>query len=317
MSGCAWPGLALKHTLDTTVRFADENPTQIMGSGFRPCTMQSMFYEAIDSVYGAILGLDACRPYGHLGLRLSAPQNGSRTLQVGGLTNLFAVHFLTGTSSSALLAGPLRQGLAGGRALFAVALRVADLLGAVRHLASQGIPAVSLRDGDEDLAWLPLHDQAGTDIVLVQDATPVQERHAAALQHGLLGHAFPLRRLDHLAVVTHDLEARTRFWTNVLSVPVVGEVKTPVLIIRQLRLGDAVLELLGPAGSDSPLWQRPPGLVSMASWEVPDLDQAVAQARAAGFTVSDPAVGVLPGTRTATIPGAELAGVNMQLLEYA
>jgi hypothetical protein len=50
---------------------------------------------------------------------------------------------------------------------------------------------------------------------------------------------------------------------------------------------------------------------------VPDLDAAVRQARAAGFTAPDPAPGVLPGTRVATIRGPELAGVNLQLLQYA
>ena len=39
----------------------------------------------------------------------------------------------------------------------------------------------------------------------------------------------------------------------------------------------------------------------MASWEVRNLDAVVGQARSAGFTVSDAAVGPLPGTRIATI----------------
>jgi len=95
-----------------------------------------------------------------------------------------------------------------------------------------------------------------------------------------------------------------------------GEIVTPTMVVRQLRIGDAVLELLGPASPDSPLWKRPPGLVSMASWEVRNLDAAIGQARTAGFTGTDPAVGPLPGTWIATIQGTELAAVNMQLLEY-
>jgi hypothetical protein len=54
----------------------------------------------------------------------------------------------------------------------------------------------------------------------------------------------------------------------------------------------------------------------MVAWEVDDLDAAVSLARDRGFTPSDPTLGILPGTRTATIPAAELAGVGMQLLEY-
>jgi hypothetical protein len=102
----------------------------------------------------------------------------------------------------------------------------------------------------------------------------------------------------------------------VLGVPVAGEVKTHAMVIRQLRIGDAVIELLGPTSPDSPICKRPPGLVSMASWQVDDLNAAVRQAREAGFTVPDPAEGMLPGTRIATIQGSELAGVNMQLLQY-
>jgi hypothetical protein len=88
------------------------------------------------------------------------------------------------------------------------------------------------------------------------------------------------------------------------------------MVIRQFQIGDAVMELLGPASADSPIHRRPSGLVSMIAWEVDNLTAAVDQARTAGFTVPDPATGVLPGTRTATIPAAELAGVAMQMLEY-
>jgi hypothetical protein len=88
------------------------------------------------------------------------------------------------------------------------------------------------------------------------------------------------------------------------------------MIIRQLKIGDAILELLGPESPESPLASRPPGLASMVAWEVADLDAAVTLARDRGFTPSDPAPGILPRTRVATIPAPELAGVGMQLLEY-
>jgi catechol 2,3-dioxygenase-like lactoylglutathione lyase family enzyme len=162
--------------------------------------------------------------------------------------------------------------------------------------------------GGEDMAWLPLDEKAGTDLVLVGQGE--------AVRFDPPGHSFPLRRLDHLAAITHDLEEKTRFWSEVFGVPVAGEVVTPAMVVRQLRVGDAVLELLGPATEDSPVWKRPPGLVSMVSWEVASLDGAVREARRAGFAVPEPAAGVLPGTRIATIPGTGLAGVNMQLLEY-
>lgn len=134
---------------------------------------------------------------------------------------------------------------------------------------------------------------------------------------GRFAHDFPLKRLDHLAAVAPDLETATRFWSDVLGVPVFGEIATPALIIRQLKIGDAIFELLGPASPDSPMASRPASLASMAAWEVSgSLDDAVALARSRGFTVSDPEAGVIPGTRRASIPANELAGTGMQLLEY-
>ncbi len=255
-----------------------------------------MTLDTIDTLFVAVPDLGACRPYEKLGLRLGSALHESRCLLVGRLT----VRFLAE-------AAPLRQALAVRPGLFAVGMRVADLEAVVRHLASKGIHATRFRDGEADLACLTLNEQAGTDLVLSR------HKPQAAI---VPAHSFPLNRLDHLATVTHDLEAKTRYWADVLGVPVAGEVTTPAMVIRQLRIGDAVLELLGPASPDSPIAKRPPGLVSMASWEVDDLDDAVRQAREAGFTVPDPAEGVLPGTRVATIPGSELAGVNMQLLQY-
>jgi catechol 2,3-dioxygenase-like lactoylglutathione lyase family enzyme len=132
----------------------------------------------------------------------------------------------------------------------------------------------------------------------------------------MLAHSFPLQRLDHLAAFMPDLQETTRVWTEVLGIPGAGEVTTPAMAIHQMRVGDAVLELLGAAAPESPLAGRPPGMVSMAAFDVADLDAAVAQARTAGFSAADPATGVLPGTRTSTIPATELAGLALQLLAY-
>jgi catechol 2,3-dioxygenase-like lactoylglutathione lyase family enzyme len=276
-----------------------------------------MIYDAIDSVYLAVPNLDAaCRPYERLGLRLSPPRHGRRTLHVGGPTNLFLFNFLAEAGPDGPLAEPLRRACSTGQSLFAIGLGVPDLEAPLGPLERKGLAAARLRDGEDDLAWLPLHDRAGTDLILVRHARLLKERHAEAAEAGLLDHSFPLRRLDHVAPVAHDLEATTLFWADVLGVSVAGEVTTPTMVIRQLRFGDAVLELLGPGSPDSPLRQRPPGLVGMASWEVQDLERAVRQAREAGFTASDPTAGPLPGSRIATVPGAELASVNMQLLQY-
>ena len=148
----------------------------------------------------------------------------------------------------------------------------------------------------------------------MQPAMTDDERLAEYL--GGRSHALPLKRLDHLAAVAPDLERSCRFWEEVLGVPTVGEVVSPTTVVRQLRIGDAIFELLGPASPDSPIRQRPPGLSSSCSFEVADLEAAVAHARAAGFDVPDPRIGTLPGTIVSTIPAAEMSGLNVQLLQY-
>jgi catechol 2,3-dioxygenase-like lactoylglutathione lyase family enzyme len=263
-------------------------------------------FEAISSLLLAAPDLATISAaYGRLGLRLPpADAAGHRpSFRVGAADHLVTAELLA-TDAEQPLRDPVPRAAAAGRGLFAVGLRVADLRTALDRLAARGIAAQSAGA----MVWLPLHEQAGADFVLVPSGPP-----SAA---GAPNHAFPLKRLDHLAAVAPDLDAKCRFWEDVLGVPVAGEVRTPAMVIRQLRIGDAIFELLGPASSDSPLHRRPPGLVSMAAWEVEDLAAAVAQARAAGFTVPEPAVGVLPGTRTATIPAPELGGTAMQLLQY-
>jgi catechol 2,3-dioxygenase-like lactoylglutathione lyase family enzyme len=257
-----------------------------------------MRYHGIDSALAACDDPDAASAaYDRLGLTVGSASAAQRSLRVGD----FTLYLLADTGEP--LAEPLAAARAAGRSLFAVALAVPDLAAAVRRLHKHGVRAVT----SPAVAWLPLAEQAGLDLLLVERAEPTPPP----------AHRFPLLRLDHLAAVAYDLDAKAHFWQDVLGVKDAGEVVTPTLRIRQLRLGDAILELLGAASADSPIHHRPAGLVGMASWEVADLDEAVRLARAAGFPAPDPAPGPLPGTRISTIPGTELAGVNMQLLEYA
>jgi catechol 2,3-dioxygenase-like lactoylglutathione lyase family enzyme len=238
----------------------------------------------LDAAFVSVPDLAACAAYERLGLTLSPESGGARSLHVGLGPRRFAVHFLA-ASSWPFLAEPLAKARADGRGLF----------------------AFGVRSPCQEAHWLGVAERAGVDLVMQPDGPMVA---------GAPVHDFPLARADHVAVVAHDLEEKTRFWSAALSVPLAGEVRTPRLIIRQLRLGDVTLELLAAASPDSPIASRPAGPSSLISWEVPDVDAAVAQARRAGFTVPDADAGPLPGSRIATIPAAELAGVAMQLIQW-
>jgi catechol 2,3-dioxygenase-like lactoylglutathione lyase family enzyme len=291
-----------------------------------------MIYDRIDHVVLPVRSADeAAERFARLGLvifpgaRHAGRGTHNRGFFVGDAATEFYIEMLGVDDESAARATGLSRYVdhaADGRGLSTVVLRVADMEAAVQELAPRGVQlnpeTVSTSDGRAICEVAPLGDasRAIVDLRAIQYPESAAERYRRHEVAGLFGHTFPLKRLDHLAAVAPDLEAATRYWTDVLGVPLHGEVRTPVMIIRQLKIGDAIMELLGPATPESPIAQRPAGLASMVAFEVADLEAAVATAQAAGFTPTEPGTGALPGTRTATIPAPELAGLSMQLLQY-
>ena len=285
-----------------------------------------MLYEGIDRAILPVSDMAAaCAPFERLGFIVSPERQPKgrgirvRAVPIGGPSNLFEVHLVSSSDEG----GPGWDAFASvaDKGLSTIVLRVSDLAATLAALKQHGIEpeepqTVVNADGSKrsELAVLPEMPDAGIRVRLIQHYQSGEEifaEHTGGKQH-----ATPLKRLDHLAAVAPDLERSCRFWDEVLSIPTIGEVVSPTVVVRQLRIGDAMFELLGPATPDSPIRQRPPGLNSMFSVEVPDLDATVAHVEAAGFTVADRRVGTLPGTIVATIPAAQTSGVNVQLLQY-
>ncbi len=264
-----------------------------------------------------------------LGLRMTEPMRhaGSSTENsvffVGGADTEFYVELL-GVHDAALAATEGRQDLlraidAGG--LVRLMLQVDSASDTVAHLAAHDIEAsvreVHRSDGSPiGHVVEPQTSAAGCSLALIEYAEgPIEriERHRTA---GLFDHELPLMRLDHLAVITFDPDAACAFWADVLGVATTGQVRGRGMDIRQLRIGDATLELIGPDGADSPVAARPEGLVSVTAFEVTDLDAVVESVRARGFSVPDGADGVLPNSRTATVSGDQLGGLALQLIQF-
>jgi catechol 2,3-dioxygenase-like lactoylglutathione lyase family enzyme len=285
-----------------------------------------MLYDGIDMVILPVSDLAAASAaFERLGLVVSPVQiNASRgsafqLIPVGGPDNLFCIELLStaeGTASTTPFAQQLSQ--IADRGLSQINLRVKDLPAALAELEKRGVKAAAQIAGGEgaehyEVAILEPLPDAATPLGLIQWSQSQQERHAAFAALGQ--HTFPLKRVDHLAAVAPDLDTSCTFWDEVLGVPTIGEVISPIVVVRQLKIGDAIFELLGPSTPDSPIRQRPPGLGSSVSFEVPDMDAAIVQARAAGFDVPDHRVGTLPGTIVTTISD-QLSGLTMQLLQY-
>lgn len=259
-----------------------------------------MHYHAIDTLWLACGDARTMLArHEQLGLTLDkSPDGYSGTLRVGGSHVVFC-----NKSPSFVMDEAFCRAIAEGRPAFAVGLRIEDPT-FLTHLLARN---VLVREMEQGVYFVPVAKNAGVNLVL--DFRPPRVESAPE-------HRFPLLRMDHLATVTPDLEKTSTYWEETLGLAITGKLATATLLIRQIRLEDVVLELLAANSADSPIHQRPPGLVSLVSWEVADVDAAAEQARAAGFSPSSPAPGPLPGSRISTIPPAELGGLTMQLLEW-
>jgi catechol 2,3-dioxygenase-like lactoylglutathione lyase family enzyme len=275
----------------------------------------------------------AAAAYERLGLTLTpltahdGMGTANRAAFIGAGAANFAYIELLGVTDRGLVAAGSRahylDAVDRGGALASIAFGTAGITSDARVLTAAGM-AVDLRDvhaaDGRRIAATAVVDTAGAlpfPLTLLEYPETWDARYARSVAAGRFAHSFPLKRLDHLAAVAPDIEAATTFWIGTLGVRVAGEIRAPGMIIRQLQVGDAIFELLGPDGPESRMAGRPASLASMAAWEVSGgLDNAVALARDRGFTVSDPEPGVIPGTRRASIPAGELAGLGMQLLEY-
>ena len=130
---------------------------------------------------------------------------------------------------------------------------------------------VTVADGDHEVRRITPADSspAGCRFTIAQYPDQMGELLAAAAIP--TGHDFPVKRVDHMAIIPPDFEAGTRYWTEVMGLPVVGEIDAPGFLIRQVRAGDVMIELLKSSTSEGPLAQAPPGLLPVLACEVDDL----------------------------------------------
>jgi len=128
-------------------------------------------------------------------------------------------------------------------------------------------------------------------------------------------------RIHHVGVAVDDLEAAIELYTTAFGAEVTHRASNEKegLTAAFLRAGAAEVELLKPLREDTPvgkfLAKRGPGLHHIAV-AVPDIEQAIADARARGLEMIDeePRIG-LHGTRIAFVHPKSVGGVLTEFVE--
>jgi methylmalonyl-CoA epimerase len=128
-------------------------------------------------------------------------------------------------------------------------------------------------------------------------------------------------RLDHVGIAVADLGAARELYEGVLSLEVTHEEVIAEQGVHELllRAGEAYVQLVAPLSPDSPvgkfLAKRGEG-VHHVGYSVPDVAAALAELRAEGFEVIEPAPRAgSGGTTIAFLHPKAMGGVLVELVE--
>lgn len=132
-----------------------------------------------------------------------------------------------------------------------------------------------------------------------------------------------LSTIDHVGVAVEEIDAALALYRDALGMPLVHRetVSEQGVDAALLDVGEGHVELLQPLGPDTAvgkfLSKRGPGLHHVA-YRVASIDQALAEARAAGLRLIDeqPRTGIR-GSRVAFLHPASTGGVLTEIVEPA
>jgi methylmalonyl-CoA/ethylmalonyl-CoA epimerase len=128
------------------------------------------------------------------------------------------------------------------------------------------------------------------------------------------------KKIDHIAIAVHDVEAAGQTFTRNFGFPVTPRAELPALgiVLALLRIGDADLELFSPTAADSPpakfLAERGEGMYVL-SLATDDLDAAVRTLSAQGIRVGPVTASGDGKRRLAFVSPRDTHGVLLQLIE--
>lgn len=217
----------------------------------------------------------------------------------------------------------LRRFLEKGEGIYALALGTDDINAVVKDLRNRELPVESPADGDG-------LDRLGGGHRFWRNAR-VAEKHTNGVRIFFIQHFSPpdalpvapitaegahVTRMDHVVVLSPDLENSKRLWGGVLGARLALDRTFPERNTRILffRLRDITIEISGGAVQTEEGMGKPDRLWGIA-WGVDNLEATVNRMRAAGVDVSDVRRGAKPGTLVATAK-SHTHGVATLLIEH-
>jgi methylmalonyl-CoA/ethylmalonyl-CoA epimerase len=127
------------------------------------------------------------------------------------------------------------------------------------------------------------------------------------------------KKIDHVAIVVKDVDAAVGTFSRHFGFPVEsgGAAAEPGTRRARLRIGDATLDLLGPAGATSPAAQfladRGEGMYQLVL-EVDDVAAAADQLRARGIACDSQQLA--SGAKLGILDPSKTHGVPLALIEH-
>ena len=210
-----------------------------------------------------------------------------------------------------------------GDGLFALAFGTADAAAAVRELRGRGLAAADAAEGSGRESstqverrwrnvWLPSEETRGVMLFVIEHLSPPGALPLAAAPRG--DEAASIHGVDHVVVHSTDPDATRALYGEKLGIRLALDKSFPDWGMRLVffRVGGITVEVAAPIGAapeaDDRLW----GI----SYQVADLERAVARLAREGFDVSEVRTGRKPGTQVATVRGEPL-GVATLLIQPA
>ena len=121
-------------------------------------------------------------------------------------------------------------------------------------------------------------------------------------------------------IVTRDIESASRFYADVLGLPLAGEIAMPGIgCIRRYAVGESTLRLFQPEQPPAAEGSRA-GFASQTgirylTLAVGNLDEVIAAVRDAGYPVPVPPRELRPGVRVAQVEDGE--GNTLELMQQS